>query len=164
MNTLEKAGQFADKIVAIVGNGPKIPAKLPGRFVIALSFAAERFMAADMAFAIDGNFPEGFKGQKVTGLPTDAMDVFCYPCPYEQVEIGPNHVLELRNNLTSALRMAVELGAKKVEVYGVDVERYESMHNFPGFGLALGQVVAWADAQGVKVSMPDAAPGKALEE
>lgn len=144
---------FEGDTVAIVGTAPGVPSKFPDRKVIALSFAGDKHPKADMIFAIDGNFPPSYKGLKVACVPCDDESVTYIPMRHERVQLAPNHSVELRNNGVSAIRLAAQLGAAKIELYGFDVERYEKIHSFPGFGIALNNVIAEMQAQGIEVTL-----------
>ncbi len=143
--------------IAILGNGPTLQAELaagarPGR-AIAANRAVAHAPWADMLVSIDGNWPaeaEHFEGMRVVGIESD-LDALYVHLPHEVVTLGPGHVIHMRNNLLSAMRMAAAAGAAKIVLYGVDPERYEDIHSFPGVAIGLAALTAELQAAGVQV-------------
>lgn len=156
--------------VAILGNGPDLAAQLAAAGRPTRSIAVNRAVAvapwADMLVSIDANWPpegEDFAGMRVVGIES-AVDAQYVHLPHEVVTLGPGHVVELRSNALSAMRIAAAAGAGKLVLFGFDPERYEEIHSFPGLAIGLAALIAELRARGVEVehyALPADHPGEA---
>lgn len=144
--------------VAVLGNAPSLSAELAtlGRPVraIAVNRAAAAAPWADMLVSIDANWPaeaEDFIGARIIGFESDSIDAYYMPLPHEQVEVAPGHVLHLRSNLLAAIRIAAMAGAAKILLLGIDIDRYQALHDAPGVGAGLQALIHELAATGVAV-------------
>jgi hypothetical protein len=155
--------------VAILGNAPGLAEQLatagrPSR-AIAINRAVAVAPWADMLVSIDGNWPaegEDFAGMRIVGIESD-VDALYVHLPHEVVTLAPGHVVELRNNALSAMRIAAAAGAVKLVLFGFDPARYEDIHSFPGLAIGLAALIAELHAQGIEVEyylMPADPPGE----
>lgn len=160
--------------VAILGAGPDMTKDLAERAreykTIAVNQAVKFAPNADMFVALDPHHPfweaaKKFKGYKVCGVQCD-YDAYYFGMLYETVRITPHLVIDIRNNALAAIRIAANLGAKKIILLGFDPERYEEVHAHTGFyGLKQGliQIANELTAKGIEVERIDSTkqfPGK----
>lgn len=163
---------FRGETVAVICAGPGVDKEILKRVSkykrIAVRRAFELVPDADMLVAIDGpagslddafwKDAEGFEGIKICGVEceVDAKYIGTY---YDRVEIGPSHVISIRNNGLFGIRCAALGGAAKILLVGFNPELYEAIHA-PWFGLVKGleQVTAELRARGIEVERvePDA--------
>lgn len=155
--------------VAIIGNAPGMTAELATELANTLrpcrAIAVNRGIRfapwADMLISIDGNWPEegnAFAGLRIVGIESE-RDALYVPLPYERVTVAPGHVLELRNNALSAIRIAAQAGAARIVLAGFDTDRYEELHGFPGLTAGLAALTAELQAQGIVVEQALAGDG-----
>ena len=149
---------FAGQTVAIIGNGPSLTdamlADAKTHSCIAANRAAVRAPWADMLVSIDGNWPvecETFAGLRVVGIERDDIDALYVAMPHEVVTIAPGHVIHIRNNVLSAIRIAAQAGASEILLYGIDPAEYEALHDFRGFAEGLAALIVEMAAKGVSV-------------
>lgn len=143
--------------VAILGNGPTLAAELAAAGRPARAIAVNRAVAlapwADMLVSIDANWPpegDGFAGMRIVGIESE-VDAQYVHLPHAVVTLAPGHVVELRSNALSAMRIAAAAGAGKLVLFGFDPERYEEIHSFPGLAIGLAALIAELRAQGIEV-------------
>lgn len=112
-----------------------------------------------------------YQGMRVCAIECE-RDALYPGLMYEMVNIGPNHQVQLRNNVLSAMRIAAQAGATRLVLAGVDAAAYDQMHaagGFYGFAQGLAQVTAELQAQGVAVDhytpvpVAAAAPAEVVE-
>jgi hypothetical protein len=151
---------WAGETVAIIGNGQNLPADLAGSVqgcrTIALSFAIDKAPWADMLLAIDGNFPASTAdhAMRICGVESD-VDALYVQMPHEVVTLAPGHVVHIRNNALSAIRIAAQAGAARILLFGMDTERYEQIHNFPGLTVGLATLIVELAERGIVVERID---------
>jgi len=161
-------GIWKGETIAILGAGPDMTEELAERArgykTIAVNRALRFAPWANMFVALDPKHPfweeaKDFKGLKVIGVPdTDVDDSLYGGMWYETVQIAPGHLIEIRNNLMAAIRIAERAGAAKILLLGVDPERYEEVHAHTGFrGLVQGleQITAELRGKGIEVERVD---------
>lgn len=152
----EIAPIWAGQTVAVIGNGPSLTdemlAEAKGHPCIAVNRAARRAPWADMLVSIDGNWPDecaDFAGQRVVGIEHDDLDALYIAMPHEVVTIAPGHVIHIRNNALSAIRIAAQAGAAEILLYGMDPAEYEALHDFRGFAEGLIALIGELQAKGI---------------
>ena len=152
----EIAPIWAGQTVAVIGNGPSLTddllAEAKGYPCIVANRAARRAPWADMLVSIDANWPgecTDFAGQRVVGIERAVLDALYVDMPYEVVTISPGHVLHIRNNALSAIRIAAQAGASEILLYGMDPDEYETLHAFRGFAEGLHALLAELQARGI---------------
>ena len=158
---LDVSNLWPGAAVAILGNAPHVStealrtacAQAHADRVIAVSNAAEKAPWADMAVAIDGNFPADFAGMRVIGFESDAVDALYVNMPHEVVTLGVGHVVHIRNNALAAIRLAQRAGAARIVLAGFDTARYEEQWTFRGLTEGLAALIAELRAQGVIVEL-----------
>lgn len=156
MTTIWKpSGEWMGATVAVLGAGPNLEAEMrelpAGCKYIAASTAGDRYPAADMVVAIDGNGPPtGYEGMYVIGYPCD-RDALYPGVQYERVTLSDGRVLDIRNNGIMAIRIAAGMGAARILLAGFDTPRYEKRHNFPGIAEGLAAVIAELRARGIAI-------------
>jgi hypothetical protein len=143
--------------VAILAAGPEMNQELADSLrahkTIAVNRAVRFAPWADLFIALDPGHHEGmadFKGMRVCGAECDA-DAFYGGMMYENVNLGPHEVIQIRNNLLAAVRIAERAGAARVILAGVDTERYEQIHNFRGLTAGLSAMIHELRSKGVVV-------------
>ena len=155
------------KTVAILATGPNMNQKVADlvRHLprIAVRRAFKFAPHAEMLISLDG--PTGslddafwedardFTGLRVCGLECE-VDALYPGMMYETVTLAPGNVVQIRNNLLAAIRIAVKAGAARIRLLGVDTKRYEEIHAHTGFvGLTAGlqQITAELRGQGIEV-------------
>jgi len=171
--TIEKI--WEGETVAILGNGPAMTEELAdeaigrGYRTIAVNRAVKYAPSADMFVALDPHREhwaevEHFAGIKIVGVESDQdflEDAHYAGMFYERVEIGANHVIEIRNNYLAAMRIAARCGASKIVLLGLDVEAYQRKVDdcdFHGLAEGIAQIAAELRAAGVEVEHPDPLP------
>ena len=154
------------KTVAVIGDGPDLTdealAAAKSYPCIAANNAISRAPWADMLVSIDGNWPpeaEDFAGLRIVGIESD-KDALYLNMPHEVVALGPGHVVHIRNNVLSAIRIAEAAGAKSIMLLGIDTAAYEALYGFRGFTEGLAALIAELGAKGVAVAFP-VTPAKA---
>lgn len=148
---------WTGQTVAIVGTGPSATpgalAKIRNLPTIAVNRAVALVPDADMMVSIDGNWPEEgerFEGLRVVGVP--GVPGYYIGVSYERVRLADTGaVVEIRNNVLTAMRVAAKAGAARLLLLGVEPERYEAIHNFRGFAEGLSALVQELRAAGVEV-------------
>jgi len=148
---------WTGETVAVLGNAPSLAAELatlqrPIR-AIAVNRAAVVAPWADMMVSIDANWPaaaDGFQGLRVVGCEGD-VDAYFVHLPHEVVALAPDQTIHIRSNLLSAIRIAAQAGATKILLLGIDIERYQSLHDAPGVAEGLAALVVEMAARGVVV-------------
>lgn len=150
--------------VAILCNGPMLAAQLAAAARPARAIAVNRAVAlapwADMLVSIDANWPaegEKFAGTRVVGIESD-VDACYVSMPYEEVEFQPGHVVHMRSNALSAMRIAAAAGAAKLVLFGFDTLRYEEIHTFPGLTVGVAALIDDLRARGIEVEYAAPAP------
>lgn len=162
MTTQFQAPDWSGLTVAILGNGPgmshELAASVRADRVIACNRAVRFSPYADLFVALD---PEhhvdlDFDGLRVVGVECEA-DAMYAGLLYERVVLGEGHVIEIRNNLLAAIRIAAATGSARIALYGVDTAAYEAEHDFRGVTEGLAALVAELGARGIAVEMAPAA-------
>lgn len=162
MTTQFQAPDWTGETVAILGNGPGMSHELAARVradrVIACNRAVRFAPHADLFVALD---PEhhvdlDFDGLRVVGVECD-VDAMYNGLMYERVVLGEGHVIEIRNNLLAAIRLAAACNPARITLYGVDTSAYEAQHDFRGVTEGLAALVAELGARGITVEMAPAA-------
>lgn len=152
--------------VAIIGNGPAMTAELAesvrAHRTIAVNRAVVMAPWADMLVSIDGNWPAGasdYAGMRIVGIESD-VDALYVHMPHEVVTMGPAHIIHIRNNALSAIRIAADAGAAKILLLGFDTDAYEVLHSFPGLTIGLAALIAELRERGIAVEFiePAAVP------
>ncbi len=153
---------WQNQTVAILGNGPTMTQELADSLAcykrIAVNRAVKFAPHADMFVALDPHHPfwadaEDFTGLRVCGVECE-IDALYAGMWYEQVRLGPSHVVDMRNNFLAAIRIASLAGASKILLAGVNAPLYDELHahtGFSGFTEGLAQITAELRAQGVEV-------------
>lgn len=148
--------------VAILGNGPAMTKKLAASLSrykrIAVNRAVKHASDADMFVALDPHHPfwndaKKFTGLRVCGVECDLDALYC-GMHYETVTLKSGAVTEIRNNFLAAIRIAVNAGAAKIILAGLDADLYDQVHShtgFSGFAEGLEKVLNEIRAQGVEV-------------
>ena len=165
--------------VLIIGAGPDVTGDMIDAVVrdktVAVNRAIRYAPNADMFVALDPHHPfweaaESFPGIKVCGIETDDYPDARYAGMfYENVALGDNHTVSLRNNALAAIRIVECMGAKRIVLLGFDPERYEEVHAHTGFyGLTEGlkQMIVELRGKGIEIERIDSPvqhPGKPRE-
>jgi hypothetical protein len=159
---------FAGKTVAVLATGPSMNQALADSVKQYPRIAVRRAMRfapdADMLVAIDGRSgtlddsfwddAKDFKGLRITGTESEALDALYVPMPHEVVTLRDGHTVHIRNNGLAAVRIAAQAGASKILLLGFDTERYEEIHartGFRGLTAGLSALTAELQAQGIEV-------------
>src|SRR5574340_957114 len=154
--------------VAIFATGPGMSPEAAqsaidaGYRTIAVSSAIQHAPNADVFVALDPAHPlqhliDQFQGIKIYGVPVEGakyLGMF-----YEKVSVGPNEMIEIRNNGLAALRIAELAGAAKVVLVGFDAARYDSVHahtGFRGFAQGFEQLTSELRGKGIEVEIREA--------
>lgn len=157
--------EWAGETVAVIGAGPDMTPELANNYkkykTIVVNRAIEFAPWASMFVALDPHHPfwdaaEDFKGIKVCGIECD-IEARYAGMRYERVTVDGAD-LEIRNNALAAIRIAAEMGAKKIILLGFDPERYEEVHKHTGFrGLKQGleKIISELQAAGIEVERID---------
>lgn len=149
---------WAGETVAVLGNAPSLPDELATLSRPIRAIAANRAVLAapwaDMMVSIDANWPDeaaDYTGARIIGFESDLIDAYYMPLPHEQVTVAPGHILHLRSNLLAAIRIAEQAGAARILLLGIDMDRYEAMHDAPGVAAGLAALIQELAARGVVV-------------
>lgn len=155
---------YTGQTVVIIGDGPSLTDELLASVSALPRIVANRAVArvpdADILVSIDGNWPaeaENFTGLRIVGVPTEKEALYL-AFPHEIVTLAPGHVVHIRNNILAAMRIAVQAGAKKLILLGIDPAEYEALHNFRGFSEGLAALTAELAGQGIEVEDRKAVP------
>lgn len=148
---------WSGETVAVLGNAPSLDVELETLPRPIHAIAANRAVAsapwADMMVSIDANWPpaaDDYPGIRIIGF-EGYIDACFAPIPHEIVVLTPNHTIQIRSNLLAAIRIAAQTGAAKILLLGIDIERYQSLHDAPGVAEGLAALIAEMAARGVVV-------------
>lgn len=144
--------------VIIIGNAQSLGVDLVERHPsIVCSRAGTNTPWADMCVSLDGNFPPGFAGLRVTGIEDEESDALFVPMPHERVVIAAGHEVEIRNSGLAAIRIAERAGAAKIVLLGFDPEEFDAKHGIPVMAAGLPALIAELGERGVEVTHASAA-------
>lgn len=138
------ADMFAGETVAILASGASLTQELADSVrhlsCIAVRKAVRRAPWAQILVSIDGyedaefwEETKDFAGLRVCGVECD-IDLLYLNAPHERVTLGEGHVIEMRNNGITAMRIAVAGGAKRLNLLGFDAPkngRYTHFYDDP---------------------------------
>ena len=145
------------KTVAIICNGPGMTQALAdnvrGHKTIAVHRAVRFALWADMYVALDPEHHAGleFNGMRVVGVESEEVDALYAGMFYETVTLAEGHVIQIRNNLLAAIRIAAAAGAAKIILVGVDTAAYERTHEFAGLTAGLAALTVELRDRGIVV-------------
>lgn len=157
-------GEWAGATVAVLGAGPSLTADaveaLQVDRIVAVNFACRLAPEADMLVALDGNWPQElreFAGLRVTGVEDPELDALYVGPRWERVQLAPGHEVEIHNSGLAAIRIAAQMGAQRIMLFGFDHPGrrghfYDDVeHEYFGLAEGLAQIAAELTARGVTV-------------
>lgn len=120
-------GSWKGQTVAVLAGGPSMSPALAESLrehrTIAVDFACRVAPWADMLVALDGNWAQDlreFAGMRVTGIDDEDLYALYIGHRFERVMLRPGHQIEMRNSALAAVRIAGEMGAKRIILAGLE--------------------------------------------
>jgi hypothetical protein len=149
--------------VAVLASGPSMSAAVAESLrwchTIAVKHTCRLAPWASMLVALDAPWPNGFrtfKGLRVAGVADNETDAL-YAGPWmERVQMGPGHVIEIRNSGLAAIRIAAAMGAKGIVLAGFDPHQPGRWHDpapthYAGLAEGLAALCTELKARGIEV-------------
>lgn len=158
---MKRLPDLTGKTVLVVGSAPCDISSILRDYTIAASGGIKNAPDADILVTIDNDMRHtgwndpSFRGLRVVGVPSENPAHLYISLPYDSVQVAPGNVVHMRNNGISAIRVAVERGAKRVLLAGFSPAEYDALNTPYGFDgvlvVALPALIAELSGRGVSV-------------